>query len=194
MWTACSKTFPSGERIEIFKGGAQLSFSEFFTLLEKSEDFAHWYSELVASREFDAFVWELPPLTTETIGRGAEFVVKDSVALSQRRSDLTPFQSHFSAKPSSDVIEFPNLGGDAILIVPTPIGSVDSYPHLAAFLRTAQRSQVISLWQVAARALLKNLGPAPRWLSTAGLGVSWLHLRLDTRPKYYSYSPYKEVT
>ncbi|MGI9175867.1 MAG: DUF6940 family protein [Rhodothermales bacterium] len=24
------------------------------------------------------------------------------------------------------------------------------------------------------------------WLSTAGGGVSWLHVRLDSRPKYYA--------
>jgi len=29
------------------------------------------------------------------------------------------------------------------------------------------------------------------WLSTSGLGVGWLHVRLDSRPKYYTYEPYK---
>lgn len=28
------------------------------------------------------------------------------------------------------------------------------------------------------------------WLITAGMGVFWLHLRLDSRPKYYSHRPY----
>ena len=43
------------------------------------------------------------------------------------------------------------------------------------------------------QAIRENLGPIPRWLSTAGLGVPWLHLRLDTRPKYYQYGPYKNA-
>jgi hypothetical protein len=30
-----------------------------------------------------------------------------------------------------------------------------------------------------------------RWLSTSGLGVSWLHMRLDSTPKYYNWQPYK---
>jgi hypothetical protein len=30
----------------------------------------------------------------------------------------------------------------------------------------------------------------PIWLSTAGMGVAWLHIRLDERPKYYSHKPY----
>ena len=32
---------------------------------------------------------------------------------------------------------------------------------------------------------------SPLWLSTCGTGVYWLHVRLDSRPKYYSYQEYK---
>ena len=35
-----------------------------------------------------------------------------------------------------------------------------------------------------------RLGGKPVWLSTAGLGVGWLHVRLDDRPKYYRHAPY----
>jgi len=35
-----------------------------------------------------------------------------------------------------------------------------------------------------------RLADTPLWLSTAGLGVSWLHVRLDTRPKYYRHRVY----
>ncbi|MGB1216866.1 MAG: DUF6940 family protein [Saprospiraceae bacterium] len=31
------------------------------------------------------------------------------------------------------------------------------------------------------------------WLSTAGLGVYWLHIRMDNRPKYYKHKAYKEI-
>ncbi len=30
-----------------------------------------------------------------------------------------------------------------------------------------------------------------RWLNTEGGGVAWLHVRIDQRPKYYHYAPYK---
>jgi len=29
------------------------------------------------------------------------------------------------------------------------------------------------------------------WLSTSGLGIAWLHVRLDERPKYYTHAPYR---
>ncbi len=193
MWEAITHPIPSGTKIEIFENDSQLSFRELFALLKRSADFAIWYSELVASCEFEAFFWELPPLTADTIGNGAEFVVIESVALSRLRPDPAPFQSQFSRQPGSDVIEFPNLGGDALLVVPTQIGSADSYPHLGAFLRFAPRGQIVALWRATANVVDANLGITPRWLSTAGLGVAWLHLRLDTRPKYYNFLPYKEA-
>ena len=193
MWEARSQAVPSGTRIEIFDDDAQLSFREFLVLLGNNSDFASWYSELIAGCQFEAFFWELPPLTAETIQNGAEFVIIESATLSTLRPDPIPFQSHFSDQQGLDVIEFSNLGGDALLVVPTPIGSLDSYAHLAAFLRTAPREQVVSLWRVAAKMVFENLGSTPKWLSTAGLGVSWLHLRLDTRPKYYKFSPYKDA-
>lgn len=31
----------------------------------------------------------------------------------------------------------------------------------------------------------------PVWISTSGLGVPWLHVRIDDRPKYYQHAPYR---
>ena len=31
------------------------------------------------------------------------------------------------------------------------------------------------------------------WVSTSGLGVYWLHVRLDSYPKYYQHAPYKNA-
>ena len=28
------------------------------------------------------------------------------------------------------------------------------------------------------------------WLSTAGDGIAWLHVRMDPRPKYYQHTEY----
>jgi hypothetical protein len=35
---------------------------------------------------------------------------------------------------------------------------------------------------------------ATRWLSTSGLGISYLHVRIDKRPKYYSHQEYLTET
>lgn len=191
MWDVCAQPVPSGIRMQVCRGDTQLSFREFFFLLETHAEFAHWYSETLASCAFDAFFWEFPPLTTATFEGRLEFVIIESAALSRLRPDPVPFAEQFSLQGDADVITFPNLGGDALLIVPTQLGSIEAYPHLATFLRAAPVDQIRSLWQVAAKAVIEKLSNTPTWLSTAGLGVSWLHLRLDNRPKYYNYSPYK---
>ena len=149
-WAVQTLAIPSGQKLEIWDGSSQLSFREFFALLDSDSDFARWYSELLANCPLEAFFWELPPLTVESVKHGAEFVVIDSAALSRLRPDSTPFQPHFSAQPGADVIEFPNLGGDALLIVPAPLAQAEAYPHLAAFLRAGPDRQKISLWSAAA--------------------------------------------
>jgi hypothetical protein len=39
----------------------------------------------------------------------------------------------------------------------------------------------------------QRVSAKPVWLSTAGGGVAWLHVRLDDRPKYYAHAPYRRV-
>ena len=49
------------------------------------------------------------------------------------------------------------------------------------------------LWQLVGAAMQRRLNTKPVWLSTAGAGVSWLHVRLDDWPKYYGYTPYRKA-
>ena len=78
-----------------------------------------------------------------------------------------------------------------MLVVPAPVAEESCYTHLARFLRDAPRLQVDAFWRSAGLAMQDRISSAPTWLSTAGLGVSWLHLRLDSRPKYYRHQPYR---
>ena len=58
-----------------------------------------------------------------------------------------------------------------------------SYVVLGADLNRQQLGGAI-------RELLPKRGDAPTWVSTAGGGVAWLHVRLDSAPKYYTHRPY----
>ena len=182
---------PSGRRFEILSGGQRLSFRALFALLEGDVRFVDWYTSVIAGCDVPAFFWEHPPLDTRSIDHGAEFVLIEAPALEGLDPEPGPFEPRFAQDPDADVVVFENLGGDALLIAPCPVGPPEAYPHLAAFLRLAPEAQVRSLWRHAAGALHRNLGRDPRWLSTSGLGVSWLHLRLDRSPKYYQFEPYR---
>lgn len=191
MWEAEIGDISSGKRFQVAKGGTRLSFRELFSLLEHDPGFANWYTRILAGCAFSAFFWEHPAFSTQTFDQEAEFVLIEASSLARIDPEPAPFESRFASEPDADVIAFANLSGDALLIVPRPVGPLEAYPHLAAFLRHAPGSQVRSLWRHAAVAVRENLGRDPRWLSTAGLGVSWLHLRLDSSPKYYQFGPYR---
>ena len=58
--------------------------------------------------------------------------------------------------------------------------------HMAAFVRKASRTQVQELWHETGRAMLETLSDQNLWLSTSGVGVAWLHIRLDSYPSIIS--------
>ena len=73
--------------------------------------------------------------------------------------------------------------------------NIPNYSHLANFIRNAPKAQKNYLWQKIAEEITKILPNLKEgkmlWMSTSGLGVSWLHVRLDTTPKYYSWEAYQ---
>jgi hypothetical protein len=145
----------------------------------------------LAGAPYTAFRWETPPVTAATATRPFEFVLLDSPELAQR-PDMQAFAEHFTGVTGARVVVFPNLGGDAILVVPCPESAPSAYGHLAAFVRQAPESQQHALWQSVGETMARRVSAKPVWLSTAGAGVSWLHVRLDNRPKYYGFGPYRQ--
>lgn len=77
------------------------------------------------------------------------------------------------------------------MVVHCPKAPADAYAHLAVFVRHGPSAQIHALWASIGPAVRQRLDERPLWLSTAGSGVAWLHLRLDSRPKYCAYSPYR---
>lgn len=132
--------------------------------------------------------WETPPITAANANRDFEFVLIRSDCL-DRPVDRLAFADYFTDQ--QHVVTFPNLRGDALLVVPCPVVTDSIYGHLASFVREAPSSQVDELWQSVGVAMQSRVGNSPVWLSTAGMGVAWLHVRLDSEPKYYHHQPYK---
>ena len=131
-------------------------------------------------------------MTAATVHRPVEFVLLDSPGI-DRSPDANAFAEHFHNEPASAVIEFPNLGKDAVLIVPRPQAA--QFPPTAISERypAGTRRRSTALWALVGAAMQRRINKTPVWLSTAGAGVSWLHLRLDDQPKYYGYDPYRRI-
>jgi len=192
-WT--TRISPCGARAETWRiddaDGRALRVSGALALLRDDADFrAFWNAALAASR-WPAFFWETPPVTRATIDRELEMTLTDAPALAKVTADRSAFADRLDAAAGADVIAFPNLGGDAVLVVPIPVVRADAYGHLGAFVRRAPPAQADHFWAKVAETALAHVSDAPTWISTAGMGVPWLHVRLDSKPKYYRHLPYK---
>lgn len=180
---------PGVHRYTLSRDGEPVSRARALDFLERDGEFRRLLIDLMAESPFQAFRWETPPLTRELANRNFEFVLLDSPFLAVS-PDTRSFARYFRDDDDRDIVCFDNLGGDALLIVPSPRAPASVYSHLAAFVRGAPTAQVHALWSTVGRTVKRVLDNPPLWVSTAGGGVAWLHVRLDSRPKYYAYGPY----
>ena len=166
-----------------------LSNQDFLQLLKESKPFIKWYRQLLINTNFDAFFWENRPFTSDTMTKSYECNIVKSSYLAGQSPDQKPFHDHFDDK--KEVVHFSNLGNDAQLIAPVPKNTGDDFTHLAKFLNVASFHQIDCFWKAVANETLKRISNKPVWLSTSGLGVFWLHARIDSYPKYYQTEEYK---
>jgi hypothetical protein len=178
-------------KVKIFKKDRQLRYAQVVELWQSDESFRAYFVSTLKDAPFESFRWETPPVTQKSIHQLFEFVILDSPYLAQT-ADPSAFRAYFEDE-DNEVIIFPNLGRDATLIVPTPKDELGIYAHLASFLRGARDQQIHALWRAVGKTMQKHIHQEPIWLSTAGGSVPWLHIRMDSRPKYYLYHPYKKM-
>ncbi|MEZ6096498.1 MAG: hypothetical protein R3C03_20095 [Pirellulaceae bacterium] len=173
---------------------APVSFGEALKRWQLDAEFRNYFTQLLCSSAFEAFRWETPVLTKNSMNQPFQFVLLNAPGFVSRRTNRDAFTGYFTNDDTIDgVVSFTNLGGDATLVVPSPRTDDIAYGHLAAFLRRGPSSQIDSLWRVVGKEVETRIGPDPLWLSTAGGGVAWLHVRLDRRPKYYGHGPYRNM-
>ena len=180
------------QQVQILDGERPFTYQETLQKWQSDESFRTLFINLLADAPFAAYFWETPPVTEKLSARPFEFVLVNAPQLAKVPAQRHAFASYFSADPVADpVVDFPNLGGDAHLIVPCPQAAADQFAHLAIFCRSASLKQQHQFWQRVGTAVQDQVGERPLWVSTSGLGVYWLHVRLDLRPKYYTFRPYR---
>ena len=183
------------DRVTLYRissDGQPATYATVLDLWQCDSGFRSYFTTLLADSPFSAYRWETPPVTHSSVNRPFEFVLINSPGFSSRKTDATTYAQYFTDDDAdAGVVTFTNLRGDATLIVPSPRTTDAVYGHLAAFIRNAPHAQVDSIWRVISKQVRSRLGSKPVWLSTAGGGVAWLHVRLDSRPKYYGHQPYR---
>jgi hypothetical protein len=188
MWQAKTERNANQKQLKLHieQGGETLTYQTVVQLWRDSCGFRTFFAATLQDAPFAAFRWETPALCLNNRAQVFECMLIDAPELLVA-PDSQAFASHFRGAASADVVSFSNLRKDALLVVPTPHAQALNYAHLAAFLRHAPLPQQDRFWQVVGEKLAARLSHVPVWLNTAGAGVAWLHMRLDSSPKSYRY-------
>lgn len=180
----------SGVERRIIEAGSPLSQAEALQRMAESPALGQLLTRDLVEDPARAFFFECAPMLPGRLEAEFRYVVLPTGAFERRRPDPRSFEGLLP----EPINRFANLSGDAWLVAPSPQAAPGS-THLALFLRTAPEALVETFWTEAALACRDWLEQrrSTLWLSSSGLGVPWLHLRLDRRPKYYTHRPYREL-
>ncbi len=172
------------------------SAAEILTSLRDLPEARATLSILLAEAPWPAFYWECTPIWPGQT-QAWEMRLLPAPSLGLDPPDPSAFQTQFRGRAAPEVAVFESLGKDAMLIAPCPPqASFAAYGHLASFLRRAAPRQIDQLWATFAWTATRRLASRPGtfWTSTSGLGVPWLHLRIDEQPKYFHTAAYRNAS
>lgn len=179
--------------VRVLDGDAVLRRGDVLERWRSDPLFCDAFTAALAATPYAAFLWETPPISASTVDEPFEMALVDAPALARFAPEPEAFAAHIDdGRGTQEVRTFANLGADALLVAPCAGGALEHYTHLAAFARSGARSQARGLWQAVSEAVEERLPREGRvWVSTNGMGVAWLHVRVDRRPKYYSFARYR---
>ena len=95
------------------------------------------------------------------------------------------FQKYINLSPNKYVTSFFNLSKDTILVIPIPKKN-KNFSNLKNFIDQASKIQQKQFWKHVADIIeIEKDKHQYLWVSTHGLSVPYLHVRISTSPKYY---------
>eukprot|EP00955_Chlamydomonas_euryale_P106509 365707-Chlamydomonas_euryale.AAC.41 len=174
---------------------------EVLKLWQENDAFRTQFTAALTNVGYDAFYWETPAVSKGTLCQPFSMVVLDASGAFNDKGDPQAFAAYILGSHDEDeVAAFPNLGKDGTMLAPCPPTDqsgkpvTDGYGHLASFLRNGRKRQHHNLWRLLGKEMEMRLraDPSPVWMSTAGNAVPWLHVRIDSRPKYIKYEKYRQ--
>jgi hypothetical protein len=145
------------------------------------------------------FVWRTSVINKDVDLPFKEEFTEDNRLLTRTKQDYSPFlnkPSSLLSKKNEDkiyAIASPNLSGDTVLVIPKP-RTGKNFVNIYHFMKNASNLHQSKLWKLVAkeaRKMLKKHGNI--WISSPGLGVNYLHVRICNYPKYYEKSKLQNI-
>jgi hypothetical protein len=138
----------------------------------------------------EPYRWITSPVTSMNQNVQQEFI-QDTKLPTSDQADASAYLDKFN-NPSNlynyrNVSMFYNPTKDAILVVPDPKPQqTPTYATLRDFVEMAPEDEQKNFWKVVVKAIQKGLKKWGKvWVNTHGHGVPYLHVRIDSTPKYY---------
>lgn len=151
---------------------------------------------LTTLNTFDSYYIEFSPTIFNSLDHVTfQFVLTKTGGFSST-PDIHTFGIEKLNTNTDDIIWFPNPSNTALLVVPCYNQSfpMDDYIHIGKFMKSSNIKQkqnlVIKIFELYFEMLEQNQ-TKKLWLSTHGKGVAWLHVRIDTIPRYITHINYK---
>jgi len=176
-------------RVRIYQGQNQLTWKDFIALCTNDSNFREFYCDVLAGSPWENFFWECTAAKSINSMDNFEHVTVQAPSFGQANPE--DFKEHLS-HGGKLAVSFRNNQNDAMLVSVTEIGPRNQYGHIAAFIRGASREQKSALFAELGSILSATITERGTvYCSTDGTGVPWVHLRLDSQPKYYRTAEYK---
>ncbi len=114
-----------------------------------------------------------------------EFIEHDFLDTEQNYDD---FLDYIQKSKNKYTVYFNNLSKDTILVIPFP-KKYKNFSNLKNFIDQASTTHQKLFWKKVVKLIRNELKYNKFiWLSTHGLGVPYLHVRISNKPKYYGIS------
>jgi len=119
-----------------------------------------------------------------------KFKIEDNLPEQQ---NFKAFESYINKSKSKYVTSFLNLDKDTLLIIPIPKKN-KNYATLKDFCDNSSITQKKYFWKKVSKLVKKFMKNEKYvWISTHGLGVSYMHIRISNKPKYYFDNELKKI-
>ena len=131
-----------------------------------------------------AFFWQTKCITSLKDNYVEEFIENKRLDIMEENSSF--YSNYIKSSTNKYATSFYNLSKTSILIIPIP-RTGKKFTTLKHFIDNASLEHQKKFWKYVSKEIksfLKQYGQV--CISTHGLGVPYLHIRLDQTPKYYS--------
>jgi len=132
------------------------------------------------------FVWQTSVLDSKELNTYREKTTPKNYV--HAAEDRSPFHAYLKKKSNSEeryALGFWNISKDAYLVIPKP-RSGKNFQSLFHFSQNASNLQQRKFWKrvvIEIRNMLKQYSQL--YVNVQGSAVAYLHVRIDTKPKYY---------